>query len=77
MCFVKGKLGTGVIGIVTPFVALVGAIPPGPAELGLGPPPLRRGEPQAGAAEAREAAFDARWRSKIRAFQDRVAGFGS
>ena len=51
VCFMKGKLGTGVIGVVTPFVALVGAVPAGPAPFGLGQAPLSRWQPQVGEGE--------------------------
>ena len=77
MCFAKGKLGTGVIGIVTPTVAFIGAVR-------LARPNSvwsRRRYPEGSAkltrSRAREVAFDAKWRSKVRRFQDRVAGFGS
>jgi len=77
LCFGKGKLGTGVIGIVVPLVGIVGAIRlarPSSAW-------ARRRYPEGSAkrekAVAREAAFDARWRSKVRSFQDSVAGFGA
>jgi hypothetical protein len=77
LCFAKGKLGTGVIGIVVPLVGIVGAIRlarPSSAW-------ARRRYPEGSAkrekAVAREAAFDARWRSKVRSFQDSVAGFGA
>ena len=77
VCFLKGKIGTGVIGVVVPMVALVGAIRIGRP----GSPWARRryaeGSHKAEKAQAREERFDARWRSKLRSFQDRVAGFGS
>ena len=77
VCFVKGKLGTGVIGIVAPFVALVGAIRLARPHSAWATRRYPEGSRKLARADAREAQFDARWRSKIRAFQDTVAGFGS
>lgn len=77
MCFLKGKIGTGVIGIVIPVVAITGAWRIGRPR---SPWALRRyaeGSHKAEKAREREEHFDARWRSKLTAFQDRVAGFGS
>jgi hypothetical protein len=77
VCFVKGKIGTGVIAIVVPFVGLVGAWrvarPKSPWALRRYP----EGSHKADKARAREERFDARWRSKLRTFQDKVAGFGN
>ena len=72
--FAKGKLGTGVIGIVVPVVAWVGAI----RLARPGSPWAHRRYPAGGrkdlAATERDARFDARWRSKVRRVQDAVAG---
>lgn len=77
VCFLKGKIGTGVIGIVVPLVAFVGALrvarPKSPWALRRYP----EGSHKAEKAQEREARFDARWRSKLLRFQDAVAGFGS
>jgi hypothetical protein len=77
VCFLKGKIGTGVIGVVVPLVAFVGAIRIGRP----GSPWAHRRYPEgshkAERARVRDEHFDARWRSKLRRFQDEVAGFGS
>jgi hypothetical protein len=74
VCFVKGKLGTGVIGVVVPFVALVGAIriarPSSPWAHRRYPDGSRKQLK----ADARELHFGTRWRSRVRSFQDSVAG---
>ncbi len=77
VCFMKGKLGTGVIGIVVPFVALVGSFRLARPHSAWATRRYREGSHKLEKATARDAKFDARWRSKIRVFQDRVAGFGS
>jgi hypothetical protein len=77
VCFAKGKLGTGVIGIVAPTVAFIGAIRLARPNSVWSHRRYREGSDKLARACAREVAFDARWRSKIRRFQDRVAGFGS
>lgn len=77
LCFLKGKIGTGVIGIVVPIVAITGAWRIARPK---SPWAVRRyaeGGHKAEKARAREAHFDVRWRSKLMSFQDRVAGFGS
>ena len=74
VCIAKGKVATGVIGILVPVVALVGtwrvARP--------GSPWARRRYPEGGrrAAKAlvREARFERRWRRRLRSVQDAVAG---
>jgi len=73
--FAKGKLGTGVIGIFVPVVAWVGAI-----RLARPASPwahwrYAEGTHRIERAEAREARFDRRWRSRVRRLQDEVAGF--
>ena len=76
ICFLNGKIGTGVIGIVIPIVAITGAWRIARPK---SPWALRRyaeGSRKAEKAQVREEHFDARWRSKLMAFQDRVAGFG-
>lgn len=77
VCFVKGKLGTGVIGIVVPFVAFVGALRLARPHSVWARRRYADGSRKRERAAAREVTFDARWRSKVRSFQDRVAGFGS
>jgi lysyl-tRNA synthetase class 2 len=77
LCFAKGKLGTGVIGIVVPIVAIVGAIRLARPSSAWGRRRYPDGSRKREKAVSREAAFDARWRSKVRSFQDRVAGFGA
>ena len=71
----KGKISTGVIGVVIPMVAFIGAIRI-----------ARPGSPWARSryntrrplkelkSQEREARFDRRWRSKVRRLQDLVAG---
>jgi hypothetical protein len=77
VCFLKGKIGTGVIGIVVPIVGIVGAWriarPRSPWAMRRYP----EGGHKAEKARSRELSFDDRWRSKLRTFQDKVAGFGS
>lgn len=77
VCFLKGKIGTGVIGIVVPIVAITGAWriarPRSPWALRRYP----EGSHKAEKSRARDEHFDARWRSKLVAFQDKVAGFGN
>jgi hypothetical protein len=73
--FAKGKLGTGVMGVVVPVVAWTGAIrlarPNSPwAHWRYGD-----GSRKAQRAERRDARFDARWRSRLRRAQDTIAGF--
>jgi hypothetical protein len=77
VCFAKGKLGTGVIGIVAPTVAFIGALRLARPNSVWSHRRYPEGSAKLERARTREAAFDARWRSKIRRFQDRVAGFGS
>ena len=77
LCFAKGKLGTGVIGIVVPIVGVVGAIRLARPSSAWARRRYPDGSRKREKAVAREAAFDARWRSKVRSFQDRVAGFGA
>jgi hypothetical protein len=77
LCFVKGKLGTGVIGIVTPFVAMVGSIRLARPHSVWAKRRYPEGSHKRARATARETSFDDRWRSKVRAFQDKVAGFGA
>lgn len=77
VCFVKGKLGTGVIGIVAPFVALVGAVRLARPNSVWSHRRYPEGSRKRERAEEREVSFDAKWRSKVRSFQDSVAGFGS
>ena len=76
--FAKGKLGSGVIGLIVPIVAWVGAIRLARPE---SPWAHRRYEPgsrKASAAAQRDARFDVRWRSRVRRVQDAVAGtFGT
>jgi hypothetical protein len=76
--FAKGKLGTGVIGLVVPVVAWAGAIrlarPESPWAHRRYPP----GSKKALAAVERDGRFELRWRSRLRHDQDAVAGsFGS
>lgn len=73
-CFVKGKLGTGVIGVVVPFVALVGAIRIARPSSPWAHRCYTEGSRKQLKAEARELHFEARWRSRVRSFQDSVAG---
>jgi lysyl-tRNA synthetase class 2 len=72
--FAKGKLGTGVIGLVVPVVAMVGAIrlarPNSPWAHRRYQPGSRKAE----AAESRDIRFDSRWRSLLYRVQDKVAG---
>lgn len=73
--FAKGKLGTGVIGLVVPVVAWTGAI-----RLARPSSPWAHwryadGSHQAQRAAHRDARFDARWRTKLRRAQDKIAGF--
>ena len=77
LCFVKGKLGTGVIGIVVPLVAVVGAVRLARPNSIWAQRRYLEASSKLERATAREAAFDAKWRSKVRGFQDSVAGFGS
>jgi hypothetical protein len=77
MCFAKGKLGTGVIGGVVPLVAVVGAVRLARPNSVWSHRRYAEGSTKLARARTREAAFDAKWRSRVRAFQDRVAGFGS
>ena len=77
VCFMKGKLGTGVIGVVVPFLALVGSFRLARPQSAWAKRRYPEGSHKLDRAIARESAFDARWRSKVRAFQDKVAGFGS
>lgn len=77
LCFAKGKLGTGVIGIVVPLVALVGAVRLARPNSMWARRRYPDGSTKLARARHREVAFDAKWRSRVRAFQDRVAGFGS
>ncbi len=77
MCFVKGKLGTGVIGIVVPLVAVVGAVRLARPHSIWAQRRYLEASSKLDRATVREAAFDAKWRSKVRGFQDSVAGFGS
>ncbi len=77
VCFMKGKLGTGVIGVVVPFLALVGSFRLARPHSAWAKRRYPEGSHKLDRAIARESAFDARWRSKVRAFQDKVAGFGS
>ena len=74
ICAAKGKLGTAIAGIAVPIIAYIGAIrvarPGSPwAKRAYGKHPNRMEK-----SEKREAAFDARWRTKISRFQDFVAG---
>ena len=74
ICAAKGKLGTAIAGIAVPIIAYIGAIrvarPGSPwAKRAYGKHPHRMEK-----SEKREAAFDARWRTKISRFQDFVAG---
>ncbi|HEY6531395.1 MAG TPA: hypothetical protein VIY72_03770 [Acidimicrobiales bacterium] len=72
--FAKGKLGSGIVGFVVPFVAWVGAVrlarPSSPWAHRRYP----EGSPKALAAAERDARFDVRWRSRVRRIQDAVAG---
>jgi hypothetical protein len=73
--FAKGKLGTGVIGLVVPAVAWTGAVrlarPTSPwAHWRYAGKPRKQER-----AAARDERFDARWRTRLRRFQDKVAGF--
>ncbi len=77
ICFIKGKLGTGVIGVVVPLVALIGAVRIARPASPWAHRRYAEGSRKAQKAEAREVHFDARWRSKLRRFQDGFAGFGS
>jgi lysyl-tRNA synthetase class 2 len=77
ICFMKGKLGTGVIGSVTPFVALVGSVRMARPHSAWAKRRYPEGSRKLERATARDARFDVRWRSKVRAFQDKVAGFGA
>jgi len=75
--FAKGKLGTGVIGFLVPVVAWTGAIrlarPTSPWAHWRYPEGSRKAE----RAARRDERFDARWRSRLRRAQDRIAGFTS
>jgi lysyl-tRNA synthetase class 2 len=77
VCFLKGKIGTGVIGVVVPMVAFVGAVRIGRPKSPWAHRRYPEGSHQAEKAQARDERFEARWRSKLHAFQDKVAGFGS
>ena len=77
VCFMKGKLGTGVIGVVVPFVALVGSVRLARPHSAWADRRYPEDSRKLARATARDTRFDARWRSKIRGFQDSVAGFGS
>jgi len=73
--FAKGKLGTGVIGLVVPVVAWTGAV-----RLARPNSPWAHWRYAAGSREAeratvRDEKFDARWRARLRDAQDKVAGF--
>jgi hypothetical protein len=73
--FAKGKLGSGVIGLLVPVVAWVGAIrlarPRSPWAHWRYP----EGSRKVDRAEARDRHFERRWRSRLRRLQDKVAGF--
>jgi hypothetical protein len=73
--FAKGKLGSGVIGLLVPVVAWVGAIrlarPRSPWAHWRYP----EGSRKVARAEARDLHFERRWRSRVRRLQDKVAGF--
>lgn len=73
--FAKGKLGSGVIGLLVPVVAWVGAIrlarPRSPWAHWRYP----EGSRKVARAEARDLQFERRWRSRVRRLQDKVAGF--
>jgi hypothetical protein len=77
VCFLKGKIGTGVIGIVVPIVAITGAVRIARPKSPWGLRRYAEGGHKAEKAQVREEHFDARWRSKLMTFQDKVAGFGS
>jgi lysyl-tRNA synthetase class 2 len=77
VCFLKGKIGTGVIGVVVPMVAFVGAVRIGRPTSPWAHRRYPEGSHKADKARVRDDRFDARWRSKLRIFQDKVAGFGN
>ena len=53
VCIIKGKLTTGLIGIVVPVVAFIGALRLAEAVLGVGPAAVLRRETEPGAAPLR------------------------
>jgi hypothetical protein len=75
IAFAKGKLGTGVIGLVVPVVAWVGAIRLARPRSPWAHWRYTEGTRKVARAEAREERFDRRWRSRVRRLQDKVAGF--
>ncbi len=77
LCIVKGKLFTGVLGLVVPTVGVFGAVRlarPGSVW-------ARRwyaeGSRKQARAIAREATYEVRYRARLRVIQDRIAGFGA
>jgi hypothetical protein len=72
--FAKGKLGSGVIGLVVPVVAWVGAVRLARPESPWAHRRYAPGAKKALAASERDAHFDVRWRSRVRRVQDAVAG---
>jgi hypothetical protein len=74
VCFAKGKLGTGVIGVVVPLVAWVGAVRLARPRSPWAHRRYPEGSSKLARAEARDARFERRWRVRVRRVQDAVAG---
>jgi len=71
---VKGKITTAVIGVVVPFVAIVGAIRLARPNSPWAKRRYPEGSVKRERAQARALTFDRRWRARVQRVQERVAG---